>query len=227
MLAVMENLDNFKSKIKNSKITKRQKQIYEIIEHSIKLRGFPPSIREIGEKVGLSSSSTVHRHLVNLEKGGLIRRNPLQIRTQDSACDCEISLNIEDIPCRLPILGETAILEKQYFFVKEKKGSPFISVSSLLWKFNKTHHVFLYQVKDRCRPDMNFCKDDIILIDPEAEIINDNLIMASIGSNLIIGKYYNSNGILKIDPCEKNLRPLVVKEINIIGKIIGSIRTNI
>ena len=198
-------------------ITQREEAILEAIKQTIRHKGYPPSVREIGQAVGLSSSSTVHGYLKKLEKRGLLRRDstkPRAIevldRTEPEKMDFEF-LNI-------PILG------------KVSAGTPVLAIENqegnlhLPLDFTGAGNFFLLKVKGRSMIEAGIFEGDLVLVRQQPIAENGDIIVALLEEAATIKRFFKEQEYIRLQPENKLLSPILVKDIQILGKVVGVIR---
>ncbi|MDD2586151.1 MAG: transcriptional repressor LexA [Syntrophomonadaceae bacterium] len=201
---------------KNSKVTIRQQQILDYIIEKIKTDGYPPSVREIGQAVGLRSSSTVHSHLVQLEEKGLIRKDP-------SIPRAIIPVNQEsDVtavePLSIPIIGNVAagspILAEQNIEGYLPVPADFISQG--------TH--FVLRVKGESMIEAGILNDDYLIVRQQEDAANGEIIVAIVGDEATVKRYYRHDEYVELRPENSAMKPLVVRDVHIAGKVCALLR---
>src|SRR2546428_12214717 len=151
-------------------LTERQNKILDYIRYVTKVRNYPPSVREIGEAVGLSSSSTVHNHLHQLERGGLIKRDPSKSRTVQLVADAEIAEQRRNA-VSVPIVGNVAAGSP---ILAEQNIEDHILLSSDLAKDG----YFLLRVRGDSMVNAGILNDDLVLIRPQHEPPNGSIALS-------------------------------------------------
>ena len=204
---------------KMEKLTKRQKEIYLFLEHFIYQNGYPPSVREIGEAIGLASSSTVHGHLDRLEKKGFIRRDPTKPRA--------IELLQEDAPTQqmkntifIPILG------------KVTAGQPITAIEDIESYFplpteyaHLDGQIFMLQVVGDSMINAGIFDGSLIIVNQQATAVNGDIVVAMTEENEVtVKRFYKEDDYFRLQPENDALEPILLKQIEIIGKVIGVFR---
>lgn len=179
-----------------TRLSRRQQQILEYIRESVMSRGFPPSIREIGEAVGLSSSSTVHSHLRSLETKGFLRRNPSKPR----------SIELLDGPRSSGVrMVEIPVSDPQ------RVDSPKKTISLPL-ELVGDHESFLYQINEPYRNE-NIVPGDLVIVNRNNGAIQGELVLARQGQELRLTRWNDGPS-----------RPSEVVQDSVLGKVVGVIR---
>lgn len=199
-----------------SDISARQKQILEYIKAEVKEKGYPPSVREICDAVGLKSTSTVHTHLSALENKGMIRRDPAKPRA------IEILEPFYDAPQRelvqVPILGNIAA------------GTPILAEENIEDTFpipvEYVHNdtVFMLRVKGKSMIEAGIFDRDLILVRQQNDAINGDIVVALIEDYATVKTFYREKDFIRLQPENSAMSPIIVKEVLILGKVIGLFR---
>jgi repressor LexA len=202
-------------------ISNRQEKILKFINKKIKESGYPPSVREIAKAVNLSSSATVHSHLKKLEEKGYLKRNPskpraisLLSRKGDGSIDTGIN-NLVYVPvvgriaAGRPILAEENI--DDYFpltpdFVRGKR------------------EVFILNVRGDSMVNAGILDRDYIVVRKQDTAINGEIIVALLEDEATVKRFFKTNKKIKLMPENDHMDPIVVKDVKILGKVIGVIR---
>jgi repressor LexA len=202
-------------------ISSRQEKILKFINKKIKESGYPPSVREIAKAVNLSSSATVHSHLKKLEEKGYLKRNPskpraisLLSRKGDGSIDTGIN-NLVYVPvvgriaAGRPILAEENI--DDYFpltpdFVRGKR------------------EVFILNVRGDSMVNAGILDRDYIVVRKQDTAINGEIIVALLEDEATVKRFFKTNKKIKLMPENDHMDPIVVKDVKILGKVIGVIR---
>jgi repressor LexA len=194
------------------KTTPRQQAILDVIRDFTREHGYPPSVREIGERVGLSSSSTVQCHLRTLEKKGLIRRDPTKPRALVSGSD-----SIRDV-VTVPILGRVAA------------GVPITSVENiedeitLPTSFIKRSDSFMLRVKGDSMVDAAILDGDLVLVSPQPTANNGEIVVADIDGEATVKRFYKEDNRVRLQPENKFMEPIYTDRATILGKVTAVIR---
>jgi repressor LexA len=207
----------------NDKISEKQFQIFKCIVDSIKNIGYPPSVREIAEVVGLSSSATVHSHLKKLEDFGYIRRGKGSSRTIEilnsayKATENNES-DLKDITL-IPIVGNVAA------------GTPILAQENIEEYFpvtsdfiKDTNEVFMLKVKGDSMINAGILDRDYIIVRKQEIARNGEIIVALIEDEATVKRFLKTDKVIKLIPENDFMKPIVVNDVAIVGKVIGVIR---
>lgn len=200
------------------KLSKRQQDIYNFIKSEVKAKGYPPSVREIGEAVGLASSSTVHGHLERLETKGLIRRDPTKPRAIEI-----LSLEDEiDIPrtVAVPIIG------------KVTAGVPITAVENIDEYFPLPEHltngendVFILEIDGESMIKAGILDGDRVVVRQQSSANNGEIVVAMTEENEATCKrFYKEQNYFRLQPENDAFEPIILDQVSILGKVIGLYR---
>lgn len=198
------------------KISKKQQEILEYIKNQILQRGFPPAVREICEAVNLKSTSSVHSHLETLEKNGYIRRDPTKPRAIE-ILDDTFNLTRREM-VNVPIIGQVAA------------GQPILAEENIVDYFpfpaermpNK--QTFLLKVKGESMINAGILDGDYVLVEQDATASNGDMVVALVEDSATVKTFYKEEGVFRLQPENDFMDPIIVKEVSILGKVIGVMR---
>lgn len=203
-----------------SKMSNRQNAILEFIKREVREKGYPPSVREIGEAVGLASSSTVHGHLDRLEKKGLIRRDPTKPRA------IEI-LGSDDLPERLP-----SSVRHIPLVGKVTAGVPITATENIEEFFPVPTQmvgdqpVFMLSVMGDSMIEVGINDGDYVIVRQQQTANNGDIVVAMTEENeATVKTFYKERDHIRLQPENSALEPLRLKHVSILGRVIGLIRT--
>ncbi|KAA8785999.1 transcriptional repressor LexA [Paenibacillus sp. 2TAF8] len=204
-----------------SKISSRQQAILEFIRNEVRLKGYPPSVREIGEAVGLASSSTVHGHLDRLEKKGLIRRDPTKPRAIEllSQEESEHSHQFAHSVARIPVVG------------KVTAGVPITATENIEDYFPlPTHYVgeqkvFMLSVVGDSMIEAGIVNGDYVIVRQQQTADNGDIVVAMTEDDeATVKTFYKEKDHIRLQPENSTFEPLRLKHVSILGKVIGLFR---
>lgn len=196
-------------------LSERQNAILNFIKQELKLKGYPPSVREICRAVGLNSTSTVHSHLSTLEKKGYIRRDPTKPRAIELLDSNYFSLK-EMV--EVPIVGRVTA------------GEPILAVENiedtfpLPLNFVRDDNVFMLSVKGTSMINAGILDNDWVLVKQQDFAKNGDIIVALIGDEATVKRFYKEQDHIRLQPENPDMDPIILKEVKIIGKVIGVFR---
>ena len=198
------------------KISKKQQEILEYIKSQILQRGFSPAVREICEAVGLKSTSSVHSHLETLEKNGYIRRDPTKPRAIE-ILDDDFNLVRREM-VSVPIIGRVAA------------GQPILAEENIVDYFPfpaermPNRQTFLLKVKGESMINAGILDGDYVLVEEAKTASNGSMVVALIDDGATVKRFYKEEGVFRLQPENDFMDPIIVKEVSILGKVIGVMR---
>ncbi|HPU48298.1 MAG TPA: transcriptional repressor LexA [Syntrophomonadaceae bacterium] len=197
-------------------LTERQQQILDYIRQRIKTSGYPPSVREIGEAVGLRSSSTVHSYLVQLEEMGLIRKDPTKPRAiipVDLGEPEPLSQALS-----LPLVGSVAAGTP---ILAEQNIETYLSVPSEMVGYG-TH--FLLQVKGDSMIEAGILDGDYLIVRQQSQANNGDIVVAMVEDEATVKRIYFHSDHIELRPENSSMEPFRVTDVQIVGKVTGLMR---
>jgi repressor LexA len=197
-------------------LTDRQTKILDYIRYVTKVRNYPPSVREIGEAVGLSSSSTVHNHLNQLERRGLIKRDPSKSRTVQLVADMEMDEKRRNA-VSVPIVGHVAAGSP---ILAEQNIEDHVLLSSELAKDG----YFLLRVRGDSMINAGILSDDLVLVRPQHEAPNGSIVVALVDGDATVKRFERTNGHVKLIAENPAYEPIVTTNVSLVGQVRGVIR---
>jgi len=206
----------------SSKITARQRQVLDFIEQQMRDRGYPPSVREIGEAIGLTSPSTVHSHLNTLQRLGYLRRDPTKPRAIEVRYDPESGASATRRPARhVPLVGDVAagvnVLAQEN--VEELVPLP--------EDFTGTGSVFMLRVRGDSMIDAGILDGDYVVVRQQPTAEKGEIVVAGIpGEEATVKRFGKRGGKVVPTPANPRLEPMVfdADEVQIFGKVVSVLR---
>lgn len=202
-----------------TKISTRQQAILDFIKNEVRDKGYPPSVREIGEAVGLASSSTVHGHLERLEKKGLIRRDPtkpraIEVLGEDSDL-AQFAMSI----ARVPLIG------------KVTAGEPILATENIEDYFPLPNHyvgdynVFMLQIVGDSMIEAGIHDGDYVIVRQQQSAQNGDIVVAMTEEDeATVKRFYKENNHYRLQPENSSLEPIILNQVTILGKVVGLFR---
>ena len=208
-------------------LTKRQKEIFEFVKRYSAKHGYPPTVRDIGKAIGLTSSSTVHAHLANLEKAGLLRRDPskpraLELRdravegVRDTVATVGRTLTgsgglplVGQVAAGAPVLAEENI--EEYVQVPPEAGG--------------TDGQFILKVKGDSMIDAGILEGDFVVVREQDTARNGEIIVALVGEEATVKRFFRESDHIRLQPENQRLEPIRTREVQVLGKVVGLFRT--
>lgn len=200
-------------------ITNRQNEILEYIKDTILKNGYPPSVREICEAVHLKSPSSVHAHLETLEEKGYIRRDPTKPRTIEIIDDC-FNLTRREV-VNVPLLGTVAAGQPLY---AEENIETYYPIPSDLLPNTET---FMLKVHGNSMINAGILEGDQIIVQRCSNANNGEIVVALADDSATVKRFFKENSQYRLQPENDNLSPIIVKHVEILGKVIGLFRLGI
>jgi repressor LexA len=209
-------------------LSKRQQEIYDFVVSYAAKHGYPPTVREIGEEVGLASPSTVHAHLANLERAGMLRRDPTKPRAlevvgreRDSG-PRPVRAAAPD-PRRLPLVGEIAAGGP---LLAEENIEDYLAVPEPLTAGGDE---FLLRVKGESMIDAGILDGDYVVVQKQQTARDGDIVVALAGEDeaadeATVKRFFRENGRIRLQPENETLEPLYPTHVQILGKVIGVFR---
>lgn len=198
------------------KISKKQEEILEYIKSQILERGFPPAVREICEAVNLKSTSSVHSHLETLEKNGYIHRDPTKPRAIEILEDTFNLTRREMV--NVPIIGRVAAGEP---LLAQQNIENYFPIPAEMMPNKQT---FLLQVQGESMINAGILNGDYILVQQQQTADNGDKVVALIDDGATVKTFYREEGIIRLQPENDFMDPIIVKDCIILGKVIGVFR---
>jgi repressor LexA len=193
----------------------KQKEVYVFLKKFTEDKGYPPSVREICEAVGLRSTSTVHGHLKRLEKKGMIKRDPTKPRALEIT---ELSLYKKEM-IEIPIVG------------KVTAGMPILAVENIEDTFSMPIHfiknsseLFILKVSGESMIDAGIMDGDLAIIEKIDKVENGEIAVALMEDEATIKRFYKESDHIRLQPENKTMSPIIVEDCVILGKLVGLYR---
>jgi repressor LexA len=196
-------------------LTKRQKEIFDFIGRYASRYGYPPTVREIGKAVGLHSSSTVHAHLANLEKVGLLRRDPTKPRA------IELLVDRAKRAMRgpgLPLVGQVAAGEP---ILAEENIEEYVQLPAAVGGEDGD---YILQVRGDSMRDAGILEDDYVVVSASDHADNGEIVVALIGDEATVKRFYREKDRIRLQPANKAYKPIRTRDAKVLGRVIGVYR---
>lgn len=201
------------------KISKRQEDILSFIKSEVKKKGYPPSVREIGEAVGLASSSTVHGHLARLESKGFIRRDPTKPRAIE-ILDPEGLEAMRPGVLNVPLVGKvtaglpiTAIENiEEYFPLPESFGTT-------------EDQLFMLEIVGNSMIEAGILNGDHVIVKQQQTAQNGEIVVAMTEDDeATVKRFFKEKDYFRLQPENSSMDPIIVDNVSILGKVVGVYR---
>jgi repressor LexA len=204
-------------------LTKRQQEIFEFIKRYSTKHGYPPTVRDIGKAVGLASSSTVHAHLSNLEKVGLLRRDPSKPRALellDRAVDTAVD-NVRQLvrPSGLPLVGQVAAGSP---ILAEENIEDYVAVPPLA---GGDEGEYVLRVRGDSMKNAGILQGDYVVVRPQDTATDGDVVVALVGEEATVKRFFKESDHIRLQPENDALEPIRTKEVRILGRVVGLFRS--
>jgi repressor LexA len=195
-------------------LTKRQQEIFDFIKRYSARHGYPPTVRDIGKAIGLTSSSTVHAHLANLEKLGLLRRDPTKPRAMEILEKAKKAV----LPSGLPLVGRVAA------------GSP------LLAEENIEEHLdipsvaggdegdYVLRVAGDSMKNAGILEGDYVVVHQQDTARDGDIIVALMGEEATVKRFFKETDHVRLQPENEALEPILTRDVQVLGRVVGVFR---
>jgi repressor LexA len=208
-------------------LTERQREIYDFVVEYVDAHGYPPTVREIGERVGLASPSTVHAHLANLERAGYLRRDPTKPRALELVGRERPAAESVGEAGRvrvLPLVGEIAAGGP---LLAEQNVEDYVAVPEPL--SSGTGEEFLLRVKGESMVDAGILPDDYVVVRRQQTAQNGDIVVALAGDDeaadeATVKRFFRENGRIRLQPENASMEPLYPEHVQILGRVTGVFR---
>lgn len=204
-------------------LTNKQLQILSFLKSELKSKGYPPSVREICAAVGIKSTSTVHSYLSKIEAKGYIRRDPTKPRAieifDNSPSDDHSDTTYTKEMINIPMVGRVTA------------GVPILAVENIEDTFpmpanffGRHSDLFILSVQGESMIDAAILDKDYIVVEKQGHASNGDIVVALIGEEATVKRYFLEKDCVRLQPENKFMDPIYVKEVSILGKVIGVFR---
>ncbi|TCS83048.1 transcriptional repressor LexA [Tepidibacillus fermentans] len=202
-----------------NKLSNRQKAILDFIKQTVREKGYPPSVREIGEAVGLASSSTVHGHLARLEKKGLIRRDATKPRAIEILTDDFDRETNAQQTVRVPLIG------------KVTAGLPITAIENIEDYFPLPAHmvngdqVYMLTVQGDSMIEAGILDGDYVIVRQQPVASNGEIVVAMTeDGEATVKRFFKEKNQIRLQPENSSMEPILLPDVIILGKVIGIFR---
>jgi repressor LexA len=201
------------------KLTTRQQQIFDFIKRHTQEKGYPPTVRDIGKAIGLTSSSTVHAHLANLERLGMLRRDPTKPRAMEVLVD---KAKRAVVPSGLPLIGRVAAGTP---ILAEENIEEYVEVSPLA---NGDGGDFVLEVRGESMKNAGILDGDCVVVRKQNSVNNGDIVVAILEDEVepeaTVKRYFRERDHIRLEPENENFEPIRSPEVKIAGRVIGVYR---
>jgi repressor LexA len=207
-----------------AQLTGRQREIWSFLVDYVDRHGYPPTVREIGGAVGLASPSTVHAHLANLERAGLLRRDPtkpraLELRGRGKPEQKSAETVVAELP-KLPLLGQIAA------------GGPLLAEENVEDEIAVPENLrgdFLLRVKGESMIEAGILDGDVVVVRRAQDARDGEIVVALAGEDetadeATVKRFFRESGRIRLQPENSALEPIYAPHVEILGKVVGVFR---
>jgi repressor LexA len=203
-------------------LTGRQQEIWDFLVEYVDAHGYPPTVREIGEAVGLASPSTVHAHLANLERAGLLKRDPTKPRALELVGrerSAHVTAAADEMP-RLPVVGQIAA------------GGPLLADDNIedhVTVPGRLNGDFVLRVKGESMIDAGILDGDLLVVQRAQDARNGDIVVALAGDDesadeATVKRFFRENGRVRLQPENASMEPIYARHVQILGRVVGVFR---
>ena len=196
-------------------LTKRQQEIFDFIKRYSGEHGYPPTVRDIGKAIGLTSSSTVHAHLSNLEKLGLLRRDPTKPRALELLVDKAKSIVS---PNGLPLVGQVAAGSP---ILAEENVEDYVEVPPIA---GGDTGEFVLRIKGDSMKDAGILDGDHVTVRKQETARNGEIVVALVGEEATVKRYFKEKDHIRLQPENDAHEPIRTRDAAILGRVVGLCR---
>jgi repressor LexA len=207
-------------------LTKRQQEIFDFIKRYSAKHGYPPTVRDIGKAVGLASSSTVHAHLANLEKVGLLRRDPSKPRALELLD--RVTGSVEDAIGNvrnlvqgpgLPLVGQVAAGSP---VLAEENIEDYVQVPPLAG--GETGE-YVLRVRGESMKDAGILGGDYVVVRPQDSASDGEIVVALVGEEATVKRFFKEDDHIRLQPENSTMEPIRSKDVRVLGRVVGLFRS--
>jgi repressor LexA len=197
------------------KLTKRQQEIFDFIRRYGAKYGYPPTVREIGRAVGLASSSTVHAHLANLEKYGVLRRNPSKPRALELMFDKAMKAIS---PSGLPLVGQVAAGQP---VLAEENIEEYVQVPDIA---GGDEGEYVLRITGESMRDAGILEGDCVVVRPQETAKDGDIVVALLGEEATVKRFFKEKDHIRLQPESKGMEPIRTRDVRVLGRVVGVFR---
>ena len=201
--------------VDTSSLTKRQKEIFEYVKSYGRDHGYPPTVRDIGKAIGLTSSSTVHAHLANLEKLGLLKRDPTKPRAIEVLVDRAKAVVA---PNGLPLVGQVAAGQP---ILADQNIEEYVPVPQIA---GGDEGEFVLRVKGDSMKNAGIFDEDYVVVRPQKTATNGEIVVAMMEGEATVKRFFKEKERVRLQPENDELDPIYARDVDIVGRVVGVCR---
>jgi repressor LexA len=199
-------------------LTKRQQEIFDFIKKYSAKYGYPPTVRDIGKAVGLASSSTVHAHLANLEKAGLLRRDPSKPRALELLDKAADAVKSVVTPSGLPLVGSVAAGQP---ILAEENIEDYVQVPEIA---GGDDGEFVLRVRGESMKNAGILPGDFVVVRPQETATDGEIVVALVGEDATVKRFFRESDHVRLQPENESMEPIRSREVRVLGRVVGVFR---
>ena len=209
-------------------LTKRQQEIVDFIKRYSAERGYPPTVRDIGKAVGLASSSTVHAHLANLERLGLLRRDPTKpraielldrVRGDVGGAVETVAGNVRSlVRPGLPLVGQVAAGQR---ILAEENIEDYVQVPPIA---GGEEGEYVLRVRGESMKDVGILEGDYVVVRPQDTAADGEIVVALVGEEATVKRFFREVDHVRLQPENVSMEPIRSKDVRVLGRVVGLFR---
>ncbi|HWF71768.1 MAG TPA: transcriptional repressor LexA [Solirubrobacteraceae bacterium] len=200
-------------------LTKRQQEIFDFIKRYSASYGYPPTVRDIGKAVGLASSSTVHAHLANLERIGLLRRDPTKPRAIELLDRAAAGVMSIVRPQGLPVVGQVAAGQP---VLAEENIEEYIETPEFA---GGRDGEYLLRVRGESMKDVGIMDGDLVVVRPQDTATDGDIVVALVGEEATVKRFFQESDHVRLQPENETMEPIRSRDVRVLGKVVGLMRS--
>jgi len=199
-------------------LTKRQQEIFDFIKRYSAKYGYPPTVRDIGKAVGLASSSTVHAHLANLEKAGLLRRDPSKPRALELLDKAADAVKSVVSPGGLPLIGSVAAGQP---ILAEENIEDYMQVPEVA---GGDEGEYVLRVRGESMKNAGILPGDFVVVRPQETAGDGEIVVALVGEEATVKRFFRESDHVRLQPENETMDPIRSREVRVLGRVVGVFR---
>ena len=196
-------------------LTKRQQEIFDFIKRYSAKHGYPPTVRDIGKAIGLTSSSTVHAHLANLEKIGLLRRDPTKPRAMEILVD---KAKRVVAPSGLPLVGRVAAGQP---VLADENIEEYVEVPQIA---GGDDGEYVLRVQGDSMKNAGILEGDYVVVHTTETARNGEIVVALMGEEATVKRFFKEKDHVRLQPENEALEPIRTRDVQVLGRVVGVFR---
>jgi repressor LexA len=196
-------------------LTKRQREIFDFVRRYGEEHGYPPTVRDIGKAIGLTSSSTVHAHLANLEKLGVLRRDPTKPRAIEVLVD---KAKAAVVPSGLPVVGQVAAGQP---VLAEENIEEYVPVPEIA---GGDEGEFVLRVKGDSMVGAGIFEGDYVVVRPQETAADGEIVVALVEDEATVKRFFKEEDHVRLQPENDTLDPILSRDVQLLGRVVGVCR---